>query len=55
MSSFKMSKKRERQDVSVKLDDSLMQSMAICKVFDNPFRARVNSIDFHREEDLMVI
>ena len=54
-----MSRKRERRSASpelgVLLNDALMESLQIGAVFSEPFRARINSIDFHRDADLLVI
>ena len=54
-----MSRKRERRSASpelgVLLDDVLLQSLQIGAVFSEPFKDRINSIDFHRDADLLVI
>jgi len=36
------------------LDDSVIRSFEIGAVFSDQFDARINSLDFHRQEDYLV-
>ena len=50
---------RHRQGVATdemrcQIDDVVIQSLKIGAVFHEPFRAHINSLDFHREDALLV-